>query len=591
VEVPKEYQKYCSNYVLTPLAKSILEKKYFLKDSNGVVIENLPQMFYRVANNIAKADEHYGANVEETEELFFKSLISQELVPATPILMSAGNKLQFLFSDHALDVSDSIEAIFEMLKIAATIQQHGGGVGFNFSKIRPRFDEVSGMKNVAFGPLSVMNIFDTSFSAILQGGKRPGANMAILSVSHPDIFSFVQAKEEIGKLVNFNLSVAITDEFIEAVLEDKEFPLINPKNNEVVKKIKAKDLFDKISEMAWLTGEPGLVFIDEMNRKYPFNEKVSCISCCGQYELNSYEGVPYAHINLTKIIKKKENFKSNESEFELDLEKLKDVVTVGVHFLDNCIDMHKFPNEIMEKKSKDVRKIGLGVMGFADLLFMLKIEYGSDECIDLINEIMKVIKKESRKASKLLAFQRGTFPTYGKSLIDDPTRNSTITTIAPTGSTSIITGVSQSIEPVYALSYTLKTSSGEEMSLLNSEFKKTIDELKIADTQKIQLEFVDSVQGIDWLTEDFKRIFKTSHDVLPKDHLKVMATFQKYIDNSISKTINLPNFASIEDVKEILLSAHKLKCKGITVYRNGCREDQVLSNKRQTKLYAFGNEK
>lgn len=590
MEIPEEYKKYLSNYTISPLAKTILEKKYFLKDSKGEIVEDFPKMMLRVANNIAKADVNYKGDIKITEEIFFKSLISQELMPATPILMNAGSKLQFLFSDHAIEVSDSIEAVFEMLKIAATIQQHGGGVGFNFSNIRPRFDEVSGMKNVAFGPLSVMNIFDTSFSAILQGGKRPGANMAILSVSHPDILSFVEAKEEIGKLVNFNLSVAVTDEFIEAVLEDKEFSLINPRNNQVEKNINAKDLFNKISEMAWLTGEPGLVFMDEMNRKYPFNHKVTCISCCGQYQLNSYEGVPYAHINLIKILKEKET-NSKEKSYEIDYDKLKEIINVGVHFLDNCIDMHKFPNDLMEKKTKDVRKIGLGVMGFADLLFKLKIEYGSEDCLNLITDIMKVIKKESRKAAKQLAFERGTFPLYGKSLIDEPTRNSTITTIAPTGTTSIIADVSQSIEPVYALSYTLKTSSGEEMSVLNSEFRRAIDELNISENEKIQLQFVDSVQGIEWLSDDFKKVFKTSHDVLPIDHLKVMAKFQKYIDNSISKTINLPNSASIEDVKEILLQAYKSKCKGITIYRDGCRQDQVLSNKRQTKLYAFGSDK
>ena len=582
--IPPKYKPFLNSLKLTPLAKMLLEKRYLLKDVNNQICETPEEMFYRVAKNIALADKPYEEEIEQTEEKFFKALISQEIVPASPILMSAGGRLQFLFSDHALEVSDSLENIFETLKIAATIQQHGGGVGFNFSNIRPRFDEVSGLKNVAFGPLSVMKIFDTSFSAILQGGRRPGANMAVLSISHPDIEQYIEAKAELNQLSNFNLSIAITNEFMEAVLENKPFNLINPRNNKITKTINAKELFRKISQYAWGTGDPGILFIDEFNEKYPFeNRKIICTGSCGQYGFESYEGVPYAHINLTKIIKEENNQK------QLDLEKLKDLTHTAVHFLDNCIDMHRFSNNLIEQQSKSVRKIGLGVMGFADLLFNFKIPYGSEESLNMAKEIMKFIKKESRKASKQLAFRRGTFPAYGQSTLDDPSRNATITSIAPTGTTSILTGVSQSIEPVYALSYTTKTASGEEFTILNNEFKQELEKLKLTANERVQLQFVDSISNISWLDQNIKDTFKTSHDVIPEEHLKVMATFQKYVDNAISKTINLPNDASIEDVEEIFIKAYKLKCKGVTIYRDGCRDDQVLTNKRQTKLYAFNS--
>jgi len=584
MNVPPKYKQYFNLLNLSPIALNILEKRYLLRDAEGKIQETPEEMFYRVAKNIAIADKNFGDDFELTEETFFKALIAQEIIPASPILMSAGGRLQFLFSDHALDVSDSLDSIFDTLKVAASIQQHGGGIGFNFSKIRPKFDDVSGLKNVAFGPLSVMKIFDTSFSAILQGGRRPGANMAILSVNHPDIEQFIDAKKDGNQLNNFNLSIAVTDDFIEAVLNDTDFNLINPRNNKIMKTIKATELFEKIAQSAWETGDPGMVFIDEMNRTYPFEtRKVLCTGSCGQYELESYEGVPYTHINLTKILIERNGKK------ELDLEKLKDLVHIVVHFLDNCIDMHRFSNGQIEHQSKSVRKIGLGILGFADLLFSLGISYGSDESLEVIKEIMKVIKKESRKASKNLAFRRGTFPIYGQSSLDDPSRNATITSISPTGSTSMIAGVSQSIEPVYALSYTSKLSNGEEITILNSEFKKAIDASNLTNNEKVQLQFMDSLANIVWIDLKIKNIFKTSHDVIPEEHLKVMATFQRYIDNSISKTINLPNSANVDEIKDIFLKAYKLKCKGVTIYRDGCREDQVFLNKHQTKLYAFEN--
>lgn len=577
LDIP-QYKQYKKQLNLTPVALDLLNMRYLKRDKDGNIIEDPVGMFWRVAKNIASADKKYGANYEASKLQFFHHLVSGDIVPASPILMNAGNTLQHLFSDHALDVPDSLEDIFDVLKLAATIQQSGGGCGFSFSKIRPRNDSVSGMKNVAFGPLSVMKIFDTSFSAILQGGRRSGANMAILHITHPDIYDFIEAKNDLSVLQNFNLSVAITDEFMEAVIEDKEFNLINPRTNVVSKVIRAKELFDAIAFQAWKTGDPGIVFIDEMNRKYTFSKSsVLCTGSCGQYELESFEGVPYAHINLSSLV-------YNDS---LDLDKLRHLVKVAVHFLDNCIDMHSYTHDLVEQKTKQSRKIGLGLLGFADLLFALKISYGSKESLDIIRQLMSVIKEESRATSHQLALQRGSFPSHDKSTWKQAMRNASITSIAPTGSTSLIAGTSQSIEPVYAFSFTSKTSDGVEFTILNKFFKNAVDSLAIDRVAKIQLQFVDSVQNISWLDDSFKNIFKTAMDVSPKQHLDVMATFQEFVDNSISKTINLPNHATLSDVKEIFLNAYKLKCKGVTIYRDACRSDQALNTKTQTKLPAF----
>ncbi len=585
VKLPVDYEKsipdyfdYKKNLKLSPVAEDILKSRYLMRDSEGDIVEDVIGMFYRVAKNIASPERKYGGNISSTALQFFHHMVSLEFIPASPILMNAGNTLQNLFSDHALEVPDDLEKIFDVLKLAASIQQHGGGVGFSFSKIRPKFDDVSGMKNVAFGPLSVMNIFDTSFSAILQGGRRQGANMAVLHVSHPDILSFIEAKKDLNSLQNFNLSVALTDSFMDSVKNDELFALINPRNNAVVKEVPARELFDAIAYQAWRSGDPGVIFIDEMNRAYPFKKNILCTGACGQYELEAYEGVPYAHINLAKIV---------SDDKKADLAKLKHLVQVTVRFLDNCIDMHKYESPTIEKKTKDSRKIGLGVMGFADLLFALEIPYGSKDSLDLIKQIMRVIKDESRKTSKALALKRGSFPRHRDSLWKEPMRNATLTTIAPTGSTSLIAGCSQSIEPVYALSFTSKTSEGKEYTILNEVFKTAVDGLAADRTAKIQLQFVDSVQNVSWLDDSFKQVFRTAMDVTPMEHLDVMATFQEYVDNSISKTINLPNESTVEEIKEVIFRAHELHCKGLTFYRDGCREEQALQSRTQTRLSAF----
>lgn len=577
-----QYKECKRKLKLSPLALDLLRMRYLRRDKEGNIIEDAVGMFYRVAQNIAQADKKYGGNVRGAEQAFFSHLINLDFVPASPILMNAGNTLQFLFSDHALDVPDSVEEIFNVLKLGATIQQHGGGVGFSFSKIRPKKDTVSGMKNVAFGPMSVMKIFDTSFSAIVQGGRRSGANMAVLHISHPDIMSFIEAKQDLHALQNFNLSVAITDEFMQAVKDDKEFALINPRNGEVVRRVPAKLLFDAIVDKSWQTGDPGVIFIDEMNRTYPFKERsVLCTGSCGQYELESYEGVPYAHINVVNILTQ------TKGSFAIDEQKLRRIVRVVIHFLDNCVDMHRYPTTELEVATKASRKIGLGLLGFADMLFRMGVSYGSEQSLQIIRKLMTIVQDEARSASHALALQRGPFPDSKQSTHKKQLRNATITSLAPTGSTSLIAHVSQSIEPVYAFSFTTTTSEGEQFTILNEAFKEAIDALPVDRTAKIQLQFVDSVQNISWLEDDFKKVYRTAMDITADEHLRVMATFQEFVDNSISKTINLSNKATREDVAEIIHKAHELHCKGITLYRDGCREDQALAIKKQTRLSAF----
>lgn len=567
------------------LSMQLLKSRYLNRNEKGDVCETQSEMWERVAENIAKVELNYGSSSQykETKKKFLKHLKEFDFIPASPILMNAGNKLQYLFSDHALDVGDSMDDIFEMLKIAAAIQQHGGGVGFSFSKIRPKNDSVSGMKNVAFGPLNVINVFDHAFNAIIQAGRRNGANMAILDISHPDIEEFIESKKKGNKLANFNISVAVTDEFINAVKNNENYNLVNPRNEKTSKEVDARELFRKIVEQAWSTGDPGIIFVDEMNRKYPFKRrKILCTGSCGQYELEKFEGVPYVHLNLSKLAKEKDGKKS------IDTYKLKKIIPIAVQFLDNCIDANRYFHSAIELRTKKSRKIGLGVMGFADLLFQLEIEYGSDESLAVINKIMTIIRDESRKASQDLAEERGVFPRFSSSTWEKPMRNATITSIAPTGSTSLIAGVSQSIEPVYALSYTSKTSEGNELTILNPYFQEAINKLKISPELKSQLPFMDSIQKIEEIDKKTRNIFKTAMDIKPIEHLRVMAMFQKYVDNSISKTINLPRNATYDDVSEIFLMAYELHCKGITIYRDGCRGDQVLqTSKKQMKLNVF----
>lgn len=585
---------------LSPLALDILQLRYLKKSEDNNLLETPGHMFLRAAENIAKADLNYmrGKSEEQkqsaynyTVKEFYNAMTALDFLPASPIMMNAGNTLQQLFSDYVFVLRDSMKNIFGKLTNAAIIQQNGSGCGFAFSMLRPKGDLVAGQKGVAFGPVTVMKFFDVAIGAIKQGGRRQGGNMGILHTSHPDVLEFIKCKQD-GSLKNFNISLAITDEFVDSVKNSKTFALTNPRTGEEYKKVDSQEIFDALTDSIWKLGDPGVIFIDEMNSKNPVKETVYCTGSCGQSPMHSWEGVPYAHINLSNIIIERNN---HGVIGQIDFEKLKKLVHLGVHFLDNCIDMNSYQFKKSEKRCKAYRRIGLGVMGFADLLIKLRVSYDSDEALFIIEKIMSLVRDESRKASMLLAAKRGVFKNFKRTVWKDLNlrlRNVSITTVAPTGTTSIIANTSAGIEPLFALSYTGKTMEGKEYTITNVDFEHEIKVLKengkIDDAGFRKLVNASSIKNSEAFSDKLKKVFVTSMDIHYKWHIKIQAEFQKYIDSAISKTINMHNSATQTDIADALFYAHELKCKGLTIYRDRSREDQVLELKKtQTKLDSF----
>ena len=586
---------------LSPLALDILKMRYLSKDEAGNFTETPGRMFLRVAEDIAKADLNYLRGKQDEEKLqaynhtvkeFYNAMTALDFLPASPILMNAGNNLQQLFSDYVFVLRDSMKNIFGKLTNAAIIQQNGSGCGFAFSMLRPKGDLVAGQKGVAFGPVTVMRFFDVAIGSIKQGGRRQGGNMGILHITHPDVLEFIRCKQD-GSLKNFNISLAITSEFMDAVRESKEVSLVNPRTGIEEKKISAKDIFNALTESVWKLGDPGVIFIDEMNSKNPVKETVYCTGSCGQSPMHSWEGVPYAHINLSNIITERKN---HGAVGQINFDKLKKLVHIGVHFLDNCIDMNHYQFKKSEKRCKAYRRIGLGVMGFADLLIKLRVSYDSDEALFIIKKIMEVVRDESRKASQQMASKRSVFKNFKRSVWKDlnlKMRNVSITTVAPTGTTSIIANTSAGIEPLFALSYSGKTSTeGREYTITNPDFEHEINALrelgKLDDAAYRRMLIAGSIKNSDIIGEELKRIFVTSMDIHYKWHIKVQSAFQEYLDSAISKTINMHNSATQTDIADALFMAEKLKCKGLTIYRDRSREDQILELKKtQTKLDSF----
>ncbi|MFH0727590.1 MAG: vitamin B12-dependent ribonucleotide reductase [Pseudomonadota bacterium] len=560
---------------LSPNATVVLEKRYLKKDSNGIPIETPEALFQRVARSVAAADKLFdsAATIEKTEKKFLTLLENLWFLPNSPTLMNAGRQLGQLAACFVLPIDDSIESIFETLKHTAMIHKSGGGTGFSFSRIRPANDVVLSTAGISSGPLSFLSVFDMATETVKQGGTRRGANMGILRVDHPDIESFIKVKNDLGRLNNFNISVAITDAFMAAYANDAEYDLINPRTAITVKRLSAKTIFDAIIASAWQTGEPGVIFIDQINRfnPTPMLGNIEATNPCGEQPLLPYESCTLGSINLGKMIKGG----------TLNRTRLKQTVHDSVHFLDNVIEINKYPLKQIEQMSKKTRKIGLGVMGFADMLIQMGIPYDSQEALAQAKAVISFISQEARAASAHLAKHRGNFPAYKGSVFDSPEtaymRNATTTTIAPTGTISIIAGASSGIEPLFAVAHARNVLGDKTLFELTPLFVKIAKNKRFfSEALAQEIAVAGSVQSLDSVPDEIKRIFRTSHDVTAQCHIKIQAAFQQYTDNAVSKTVNFPSQASLEDVKIAYLSAFENGCKGVTIYRYGSRDQQVL---------------
>jgi len=567
---------------LSDSAIKVLERRYLKKDAHGKIAESPADMFRRVANNVAEAEAQYGASGEQVKDQadIFNDLMTNRLfMPNSPTLMNAGREFQQLSACFVLPIEDSMESIFEAVKNTALIHKSGGGTGFSFSRLRPADDIVSSTSGVSSGPVSFMNVFDSATEAIKQGGTRRGANMAILRVDHPDILKFIEAKQDKTKLQNFNLSVGMTEEFMQALRNGSEYDLINPRTRESVGKLNARQVWDRLVQLAWEGGDPGLIFLDRMNATNPTPKlgEIESTNPCGEQPLLPYESCNLGSINLAEMTR------GPLMEAEVNWDLLGQTVRTAVRFLDNVIDMNNFPLPEIREMTMGNRKIGLGVMGFADMLIKMGIPYSTAEAVGLAETLMGFIHEQALLASEQLAEQRGVFPNWEDSIYNsgpEPrrVRNATVTTIAPTGTISIIAGASSGIEPLFAIAFTRTVMDGTKMVEVNPLFEEIARQRGFY-TPELMREVAESgsLHGVEGVPEDVRRVFITAHDVTPEWHIRIQAAFQKSTDNAVSKTVNFRNEATVEEVAWVYNLAYDLGCKGITIYRDGSRQNQVLT--------------
>ncbi len=577
---PQASSQVVSGIKFSDNAMRVLKKRYLKKDKEGKIIETPQELFRRVAKHIASAELLYStkADISFMEEVFYQLMANLEFLPNSPTLMNAGRKLGQLSACFVISIDDSMESIFEAVKYTALIHKSGGGTGFSFSRLRPEKDRVGSTGGIASGPVSFMRVFDTATDVIKQGGMRRGANMAILNVAHPDILEFITAKENPAALTNFNLSVAITDSFMKAVEKGSNYDLINPRTGELAGNLNATEVFDKIVNMAYSTGDPGIVFIDEINKHNPTPNlgKIESTNPCGEQPLLPFESCNLGSINLSKMVL------HQNSQHKIDYAKLSQVVKLAVRFLDNVIDVNQYPLPKIAEKTKATRKIGLGIMGFADMLIQLGISYDSEEAISIAEEVMHTISEEANKASVELAKERGVFPSFEGSVYDVPNgprlRNASRTTIAPTGSLSIIANCSSGIEPIFALSYTRHILENEEFVEVNPYFEEAVKrENQYSSELMRELAEGKKLKDIPNIPEKIKRLFVCAHDISPEWHVRMQAAFQKFTDSAVSKTVNFPYEATPNDIAKVYILAYHEGLKGITIYRDRSRESQVLT--------------
>ena len=567
--------------VLNPNAEVVLKKRYLRKGPDGQPMETPKEMFWRVAQSIASMETNYPQSswtVENLAHTFYLLMIENDFLPNSPTLMNAGTELGQLAACFVLPVGDSMDEIFDAVKNAALIHKSGGGTGFSFTRLRPKDSRVGSTGGVASGPLSFLKIFNTATEQVKQGGTRRGANMGILRVDHPDILEFIRAKEREGDLNNFNLSVALTEAFMQAVEKDENYELITPHTKEVVTTLSAREVFELLVRKAWESGDPGIIFLDRVNRDNPNPDQgeIESTNPCGEQPLLPYEACNLGSINLARFVMK------NSDEAQVDWERLRTVIHLCVRFLDNVIDASEYPLERITETVRKNRKIGLGIMGWADMLYQLGLPYDSRRATALADKMMEFLQIESKSASKDLATERGPFPSFETSIYPKqnlgPYRNATTSTIAPTGTLSIIAGCSSGIEPLFALCFVRQIMDGEKLTEANSYFVQALHDAGCY-SEKLMADVVEygSIQDMDFLPEELRKIFVTAMDITPEWHLKMQAAFQKHTDNAVSKTVNLPNSATQEDIYKIYWMAYEEGCKGVTVYRDGCKSVQVLS--------------